>query len=57
MKRRQTIEREKENVEREKQELMSRLYQYEETTKRTERGEIPLRQKLDIFCVVTDFKT
>lgn len=37
--RRATIEREKVDMEREKKELMMRLYQFEETTKRAERGE------------------
>lgn len=37
--RREAIEKEKENMEREKQELMMKLYQYEETTKKAERGE------------------
>lgn len=37
--RREAMEKEKENVEREKRELMSRLHEFEETTKRAERGE------------------
>lgn len=37
--RRATIEREKADMEKEKKELMMRLYQFEETTKRAERGE------------------
>lgn len=38
-KRRAAIEKEKADMEREKQELMMKLYQYEETTKKAERGE------------------
>lgn len=38
-KRREAIEMEKENMAKEKQELMMKLYEYEETTKRAERGE------------------
>lgn len=38
-KRRAAIEKEKADVEREKQELMMKLYQFEETTKKAERGE------------------
>lgn len=37
-KRRATIEREKADIEEEKQKLLMKLYQYEETTKRAERG-------------------
>lgn len=37
--RREAIEREKEEMAREKRELMLKLDQYEETTKRAERGE------------------
>lgn len=37
--RRATIEKEKADMEREKRELMTKLCQYEETTKRAERGE------------------
>lgn len=35
---RESIEKEKEQMEREKQELMMKLYEFEETTKRAERG-------------------
>ncbi|XP_077416131.1 ezrin a isoform X1 [Vanacampus margaritifer] len=38
-KRREAIELEKDQMEREKRELLTKLLQYEETTKRTERGE------------------
>lgn len=37
--RREAIEREKADVENEKRNLVARLYEYEETTKRAERGE------------------
>lgn len=37
--RREAIEREKADVEKEKKDLMTKLYEYEETTKRAERGE------------------
>lgn len=36
---REAIEQEKAGVEREKKDLIMKLYQYEETTKRAERGE------------------
>lgn len=35
---RETIEKEKEQMEREKLEMMTKLYEFEETTKRAERG-------------------
>ena len=38
-KRREAIEKEKAQMEKEKQDLMMRLYQFEETTKRAEKGE------------------
>ncbi|XP_022072649.2 ezrin a [Acanthochromis polyacanthus] len=44
MRRRETIQREKDMMEREKTELMEKLYQFEETTKRTERE---LQEQLD----------
>lgn len=34
------IEKEKEQIEREKQDLMIRLYQFEEKTKKAEKGEV-----------------
>lgn len=39
MKRRELIEKEKEQMEQEKQELMMRLYQFEERNKKAEKGE------------------
>ena len=38
-KKREVIEKEKDQMEREKQELMMRLYQFEEKTKKAEKGE------------------
>ena len=38
-KRREAIEKEKEQMEQEKKDLMMRLYQFEEKTKKAERGE------------------
>lgn len=37
---RMAIEKEKEQIEREKQDLMIRLYQFEEQTKKAENGEV-----------------
>lgn len=38
-KRREAIQKEKDEMEREKQDLMMRLFEYEETSRRAERGE------------------
>ena len=47
---RAAIEKEKEDMEREKREMMRRLMQYEETTKKAERGQDAQHGRHDYPC-------
>lgn len=48
--RREAIEREKADMEKEKKDLMTKLYEYEETTKRAERGETRNKHEIRSVC-------